>query len=244
MASTSEVGHAKNVANLADLTSFITTFGAAYSPSKTSLKLAELQTLHSKASDNLSAVILKRNDFNVAVDQRVNGFANLRALSTRLVNALKVTDATAETISNAQGFNRKIQGQRATPKIEITDASQPAPKTISSSQQSVDQLIQHFEALITVLDNEASYNPNEQELKVASLKTLLSELKAKNQTVSDAYAEVSSSRAARNKTLYTHDTGLVDTAIDAKNYIKSAFGATSTEYNQVKPILFKNQKIG
>ena len=95
-----------------------------------------------------------------------------------------------------------------------------------------------------MLDNETSYGPSENELKVASLKTLLSDFILSNENVSQAYANVSSSRADRNKTLYSNDIGLVDTAMNVKNYIKSAYGVSSPQYNQIKSIKFKNEKIG
>ena len=44
MASTTETGHAKNVANFEDLISFCTGYGAPYNPSKASIKLAALGT--------------------------------------------------------------------------------------------------------------------------------------------------------------------------------------------------------
>ncbi|MDX2172203.1 MAG: hypothetical protein SFY56_03740 [Bacteroidota bacterium] len=44
MASTSETGHDKNVANFENLISFCVGYGATYNPSKTSLKVPQLQT--------------------------------------------------------------------------------------------------------------------------------------------------------------------------------------------------------
>ena len=49
MASTSETGHAKNVANFQDLIEFVTGYGATYNPSKSSLKLAQLVALKATA---------------------------------------------------------------------------------------------------------------------------------------------------------------------------------------------------
>ena len=46
MASTSETGHAKNVANFQDLTSFCTGYGATYNPTNPRLTLAELENLY------------------------------------------------------------------------------------------------------------------------------------------------------------------------------------------------------
>ena len=42
MASTSETGHAKNVANVQDLISFLTGFAATYNPSKNALSINSL----------------------------------------------------------------------------------------------------------------------------------------------------------------------------------------------------------
>jgi hypothetical protein len=52
MASTTETGHAKNVATFEDLISFCTGYGATYNPSKATLKLPALNhtTYSSKRS--------------------------------------------------------------------------------------------------------------------------------------------------------------------------------------------------
>ena len=59
MASTSEVGHAKNVANFQDLIEFVTGYGATYNPSKNSLKLPQLVALKATAETKLTDVFLK-----------------------------------------------------------------------------------------------------------------------------------------------------------------------------------------
>ncbi|HQW16595.1 MAG: hypothetical protein JNK36_01820 [Bacteroidia bacterium] len=45
MASTSETGHAKNVANLEDMISFCTDYGGTYNPSKAATQIPLLNTL-------------------------------------------------------------------------------------------------------------------------------------------------------------------------------------------------------
>ena len=49
MASTTETGHAKNVATFEDLISFCTGYGATYNPSKAALKLPALTTQNTEA---------------------------------------------------------------------------------------------------------------------------------------------------------------------------------------------------
>jgi len=243
MASISETGHAKNVANFQDLIEFVTGYGETYNPSKASLKLPQLIALKASAENNLADVISKNTNYNSKVNERINAFSGLKSLSTRLVNALQTTDATPQTVNDAKGFNRKMQGKKASSEQSQTDPNAPAPTTISTSQQSYDQLIQHLAGLTSVLEAETSYQPNEVELKVGTIQTLVADLTAKNTAVATAYASISNSRIARNETLYSATTGLVETANEVKKYIKSVFGASSPQFAQVKGIEFKKPKI-
>ena len=243
MASTSETGHAKNVANFQNLIAFVTGYGATYNPSKNALKLPQLIALKADAETKLADVVTKNTAYNNKVNERLNAFSGLKSLSTRLVNALQTTDATDETIGNAKTFNRKMQGKRASATQTQTETNTPAPSTISTSQQSYDQLIQHLAGLTSVLEAETSYTPNETDLQVATIQAKIDNLTAKNTAVATAYASISNSRIARNETLYSSTTGLVETANEVKKYVKSVFGASSPQFAQVKGIEFKKPKI-
>lgn len=238
MASKSEVGHAKNVANFQDLIEFVIGYDTNYNPSKASLKLANLQALKAEGDTKLADVITKNTAFNGKVNERMLAFSNLRKLGTRLISALETTDAAKETIKDAKGFNRKIQGKRASQPQTPTDPNTQAPNTISTSQQSYDQLIQHLVGLKEVLKSEASYNPNENELKITTLEDLIIDLTKKNNEVATAYTNISNSRISRNKTLYTAQVNLYETALDVKKYVKSIFGPTSPEYAQVSALKY------
>lgn len=238
MASTSETGHAKNVANFQDLIAFATGYGTTYNPSKNALKLAQLATLKATAETHLSDVIATNTVYNTTMNARSDAFRDLKSLATRLVNALETTDASAQTIKDAKGFNRKIQGKRAPYQAPVFNPNAPAPTTISSSQMSFDQQIQHLGGLIAVLQSEPSYAPNETDLTIATIVLKQADLTAKNNAVAQAYANVSNSRIARNSVLYGTDTGIKDIAVEVKKYIKSVYGATSPQFAQVKGIPF------
>ena len=242
MASTSEVGHAKNVANFHDLISFCQGYGASYNPSKASLKVASLQTLETTAQNSLAAVIPLRTAYNDTVNARIQEFSGIKPLATRLVNALQATDATKEKIADAKTFNKKIQGGKSTPQTPVTPDT-PAPTTISNSQQSYDQLVQHFTGLISVLSTETSYSPNESELTVSDLNSKLANLVQKNKDISDAYTNVDNSRISRNDVLYNDTPNLVSTAAEVKKYVKSVFGASSPQYAQVSGIKITKPKM-
>ena len=243
MASTSEVGHAKNVANFQDLIEFVIGYGTTYNPSKNSLKLPQLITLKDNAQAKLNDVITKNTIYNNKVNERMVAFSNLKSFSTRLVNALQTTDATNETINNAKTFNRKMQGKKASTTQTPTDPNAPAPATISTSQQSYDQLIQHLAGLKSVLETEPSYTPNEVELQIATIDSKIADLSAKNTAVATAYTNISNSRISRNETLYTSENGIYETASEVKKYIKSVFGASSPQYNQVSGIKFSKPRL-
>ncbi|RAR51050.1 hypothetical protein [Flavobacterium lacus] len=217
MTSTSEVGHAKNVANFQDLIEFVTGYGATYNPSKNSLKLSELIALKVEAEAKLADVITKNTNYNNKVNERMIAFSNVKALSTRLVNALQTTEATIETINDAKTFNRKMQGKKVSATQTPTDTNAPAPATISTSQQSYDQLIQHLTGLKSVLESEPSYTPNETDLQIDTINAKITELTEKNTAVAAAYASVSNSRISRNETLYTNQNSIFETASEVKN---------------------------
>ena len=242
MASVSETGHAKNVANLQDLISFVTGYGATYNPTKNALKLPQLNALATTSQANLADVVTKNTTFNNKVNERVVAFSNLKSLSTRLINALQTTDATTEKIADAKGFNKKLQGVRAKTVTTPPDPNAPAPATISTSQQSYDQQIQHLAGIISVLQSETTYAPNENDLKIVTLTAKQADLTTKNNAVATAYTNISNSRISRDTTLYGTDTGLLDIASEVKKYVKSVYGATSPQFAQVKGIVFTKKR--
>lgn len=243
MTSTIETGHAKNVANFQDLISFAIGYGTTYNPSKNALQIPQLNALLATSQTSLNDVITKNTDYNNKVNERIIAFSNLKALSTRLINALEATNASPEKIKDAKGFNRKIQGKRTTTTTSATiDTHTTVPATISASQMSYDQQIQHFAGLISILQSEPSYTPNEADLKITALTAKQKDLMDKNKDTTAAYANISNSRIARNKSLYATDTGLVDTATEVKKYLKSIFGAASPQYAQVNGIKFKKAR--
>ncbi|NLV94425.1 MAG: hypothetical protein GX031_07755 [Candidatus Riflebacteria bacterium] len=234
MSSTSEKGHAKNVANFEAEISFCTAYGGAYKPSKESLSLDALNDLLSKSKDTLKEVTNAKNLWDIAVNERQIAFAKLKPTATRIVNALDVTDASDQTVADAKSINKKIQGGRVSAKPDEGEDK----KTISTSQQSYDNLVENFSKLIDLVSSEPSYTPNETELTVTSLHTYLSELNDANTKVINAYTVYSNAMISRNEVFYAKETGLVDTALEVKRYVKSVFGATSPQFKQVSGLEF------
>lgn len=242
MASTSETGHAKNVTNFQTLITFVTGYGVTYNPTKSKLQLANLILKQVAGQSDLGIVVTDNTAYNNKVNERFAEFSDVKSLSTRLTNSLETTDASPEKIKDAKGFNRKMQGKRASIISAPIDPNTPAPNTISSSQLSYDQQIQHLIGLNSVLLSETSYAPNETILQTTTVATKIDTLTTKNNEVATAYTQVSNSRIQRNKTIYGKEDGIVDIALGVKKYVKSIFGATSPQYEQISGIEFKRAK--
>lgn len=248
MSSTSETGHAKNVANFDELISYANGYGTAYNPSKEGIQLPGLQTLSGNANQAIDLVNESIPLYKNAIAARELVFDPLNKLSTRVINALKATDAAEQLQENTRTIIRKIQGTRAKPKKSEEDRQDgdeqgKRGKGISVSQMSFDSRLDNFNKLIKLLSSIAEYTPNEEELNVTGLNALSGSLKEKNTSVVSTTTALSNARIARNKVLYTKDTGLVDVASDVKSYVKSVYGATSPQYKQVSKLEFKAVKL-
>ncbi|MEI7595941.1 MAG: hypothetical protein WCK02_09355 [Bacteroidota bacterium] len=245
--SNSEAGHAKTIAFFDEIISASIGYGTAYNPSKANIKVAAMQATSTNAKNALSAVNAAIPAYSNAVAAREIAFLPLTKLSTRILNALKATDTPQQVIDNAKTIVRKLQGSRAKPKktdeqIESLAAKGITVKEISASQLSFDNKLDNLDKLIKQLGAATLYIPNEGDLKVASLTALYNDLKLKNNAVLTTSTPLFNARFMRNELLYKPGTGIVDTALAAKTYIKSVFGATSPQYKQIAKTRFRNVK--
>ena len=247
MANTSETGHAKNVTNLESLITSIIALETSYNPSRDSIKLPALQALLTASTESLNAVNIAQATYSNAVAARKVAFEPFGKLITRVMNSLKASGTSTQVVQSARTIVRKLQGRRASAKIteeekKALEAEGKEVNQISASQMSFDNRIENFDRLIMLLSSIPLYNPNEEELKVETLKALHNQLKEKNSEVILPIVQLSNSRMTRNKILYSENTGLVDVALDSKTYIKSIFGATSPQYKQISKLRFIRPK--
>ena len=243
MATNSDINHAKNVTNFETLISVVVSLGATYNPSKNSLKLPALQTLHSAATDSMTALKNAESATATAVDTRELAFKSIGSLFTRINNALKASNSTVQADDTAKSIFRKLHGKRASAKLTedqkaVLLAEGKEVNQNSNSQMGYDDRVENFESLISFLQTVPEYNPNEEELKITTLQALLSDLKAKNISVMQNRIAEDTVRGVRKSVQNTPLTGLVDIANDVKSYIKSVFGVNSTQYKLVSKLRF------
>ena len=244
MASTSETGHAKNVANFESLISFAKGYGTSYNPSKDSIKIEALEVILANAKNSFIDIDTLFPAYTNAVSAREFAFAPLSKIITRVNNAIKATDTTELVDESVKTLVRKIQGTRASAKISDEEKKQLEAEgkevnQISSSQMGYDNRLENLYKLIMLLSSIPQYNPNEEELKISTLTAMYEDFKAKNATVVETTTPLSNARIARNEIMYKPLSGLVEIAFDSKVYIKSVFGASSPQYKQVSKLEFK-----
>lgn len=247
MATFIERGHQKNIANFEDLISFCIAYGTAYNPANTNITIAALQAKRTAALAVLQAVKTAKTALDNATNSREILFKDFKKLATRVINALSAVSPAKQTIADAKTINNKIQGKRAAgkKKIKPTDSSttpdsseSPDDSSISVSQQSYDSLMDHFAKLIETVSQEPLYIPNEADLNVTGLNTLLTSMQTANSGVINTTTAFSNARIVRDKTLYEKGTGLAFCADEVKKYVKSVFGARSPQYKQISKIKF------
>ena len=240
MASTSETGHAKNVANLQKLTEQVTVY-TLYNPPVDNLKVANLTALYIAASTKLNEVEDKRNANKNAITVRQSAFENLKSTCTKIINHLEILGLPQGTIDQAKSLNRTIQGgqkKTTTPPEEGKEET----KTVSTSRQSYTQQADNFGILLQLLGTITEYNPNEDDLKLTNLETYKNLLVSSTQSVDQTEAELNNKLIERDQILYADGTGLYSIAQNVKKYVKSLYGAISPEYTNVSSIEFTSRK--
>jgi len=234
--STHETGHAKNVANFEDVIAFCTGYGAKYNPSLNRITIVELNSILTNALNELNNVNTALAPWTIAINERQSAYEPISKLTTRLISALDASGDNHKIVEDARTIARKITGARKSKKIENPDPDDK--KSISTSQQSYDSRLENFTKLKILLAEVTEYAPNETELQIATLETLISDLIAKNTAVISTTTPLSNARIERDKVLYAKSTGLVDIAYEVKKYVKSVYGTSAPEYKQISSIRF------
>ena len=247
MKATNSSGHEQNVTNLNMVTSCITTFGTQYNPSVNALTIPELTKLYQRGLAANTAVDVAEVATKNARAARSNKFDGIDPKVTRIANAVRICGATPQIVDQVETIVRELRAKRATDKLTDEEiAAEKAKgnevKQVTSHQSTYDRKVVNFGKLAQLLPTIPQYKPNEPELTAETIKSDYTELKSLNDEVVTAIARNEAADIARCEVLEADNTGLVDIALAAKQYVKSAFGATSPQYKQISNIPFKRSK--
>lgn len=239
MASNSETGHAKNVANFKELITIVKSYGQQYQPTAANLKVPMLE-----AQAELGELSLNKLKEAETLAKQANAalkasFLTLNTFCSQLISLLNSSGAKASSVDEARAVQKRITGANSKKKkAENGDViPEDAKSSRSVSRQSYDSRLDDFEKLVMILQNIPEYQPNEEAFKVTTLQRMILSMKELIENNDEKDVMRSQAMNERNKVLYTPETGVVDTALKVKSYIKAIFGGIkSNEYKAVSKI--------
>jgi hypothetical protein len=245
MKSTIETGMNTYIGHFQVLIKVCEGFGIRYNPQSPALQIAAMQVKLTDVQNAVNTVDILVPVYITAESARHDVFALMPPIATRVQAAAVVADLPEAIMTRIKETVRKIRGVRAK-KITGDDVAQNGNtpvKYVSVSQTSFNEQIEHFNQLIELVASQPSYAPAETDLSVPSLRTLFGNMCNMNDAVMTAITPLITSRQVRNMLLFAPKTGMIDTALAVKQYVKAAFGAQSQEYREVNHISFRNRKI-
>ena len=239
MASTSETGHAKNIANLNKFNTFAVALGGTYNPSNPILEISKLQALYTKALSDQEKVNINLTPYSNAVDARELIFMPLNKQLTKLRKIFISTEGVGPLqIEDFMTIIRKLKGKR-----KPGEAKNATPEELenqhSISQMSYDQRTNTMDSLISLLANTPNFNPNEEEFKVDTYQAIKNQMLESTNAVNQTFTSLNTARSQRNTTLYNGSENLVETANKAKSYILGVLATSSLEYKAISKLQFK-----
>ncbi len=241
MSSTSETGHAKNVAGLEDLIDHLEVLNPPYNPSKTLLQLSSLKAQLPPAQAAIKTISTTAPPYQLAVDAQEELFKPLGKMLTRIMNIFRSSVDNPNEVESAESLAKLMKGGSKPAKKPAEEAQTEPKNNKSTSRRSYDSIIENFEKLIDILIANPLYKPNETEFKTATLSALLADMKAKNKAVGVLEGPLRGARLERNKLLYTPGTGIVDVGNDVRIHIRGILKPDNPHYKAILAIKFKSR---
>ncbi len=235
MASTSETGHNKNVANFSSAYQILEEMGSLYNPSNANLKLQMLIPIKTELSGIITVLNDKKPVYrNVVADREVE-IAPLSKLITQSFNFAKSLDISVTDKENLQSQVKKIRGDV---KAKVVNPETAEGNSISTSQMSYDSRIANLDAYISQLASHPEYLPNETDIQIVNLKAYHLRLKTLSEEVNSAGNALITARKNRNDILYKNPKNVIQIIKDIKAYVKSLGAAGEPYYRALVKLKF------
>lgn len=239
MASTSETGHNKNVANFNSAIQVLVEMGLMYNPSNPALQLVNLNPIQSTLSTAITALNNKKPVYKNAVASREILMAELPARLTMSLNFAKSTNISQTDKDNLSSQVKKMRGDK---KLKAVNPDSTAGDTISTSQMSYDSRIANLDTYISQLASLEYYIPNETIIQIPNFQNYHQQLTTSSTLVNSAGNGLITGRKNRNDILYYNDTNIIQVTREIKAYLKSLGAAADPYYKAIVKLQFKDIK--
>ena len=239
MASVSELGHNKNVANLTSGIQILEEMGTLYNPTNANIFLSNLNPIKTELNGTIAVLNEKKPIYKNAVAHREIIIAPLSKKTTKSLNYFKSLSVSATDKENVANQVKKIRGDKSPKKVnpETTESN-----AISTSQMSYDSRIANLDTYINQLASHPEYVPNETEIQIPSLQAYHQELATASSQVNAAGNALLTARKNRNEVLYTNENNVIKLMQEVKAYLKSLGDAGTPYYKAFVKLKFKDSK--
>lgn len=247
MSSTSETGHAKNLANLKRADTFIIQAGSIYLPSNNSISQGSINAVYNNCKTAFDNFLSAEAEYKKQTNIREIEFKKLDALIAQIMSHILSLDLDKQTVKDVQATVKKYNGSKG--KQTLADAGkaplaiadpnnqdsekpqeEESDASISQSQQSFDNKFATAEKIKYTLLSIPTYNPNEPELQTGNIQTFLTNLDAINNTANAATTAMLKARSIRNELFYIGPNSLYYTAIKWRRYMRQILLKSNPEF--------------
>lgn len=236
MASTSETGHSKNIANFSTAIQVLVEMGGIYNPTNTNILIPNLNTVKAGLGNVITFLNNKKPIYKNAVADREILIAELPARLTMSLNFAKSTNISKTDKENLASQVKKMRGDR---KTAIVNPDTAGTDTISTSQMSYDSRIANFDTYISQLSSHSEYIPNETVITISNFQDYHQKLISSSSVVNSSANELITGRKNRNDLLYNNQTNVLQLVRDIKAYLKSLGTAGEPYYKAITKLQFK-----
>ena len=239
MASTSETGHSKNVANFATAIQVLQEMGSLYNPSNPNLLIANLNTVKTNLGTTITFLNNKKPAYKNAVADREILIAQLPSRLTMSLNYAKSTNISQTDKENLASQVKKMRGDK---KTKVVNPDTAEGDSISTSQMSYDSRIANLDTYISQLSSLNEYIPNETVIQITDLQSFHQNLTNSSTLVNSAGNELITGRKNRNDVLYNNPLNVIQLVREIKAYLKSLGTAAEPYYKAIVKLQFKDTK--
>jgi hypothetical protein len=216
-----------------------------YAPPRTEESVASFKNLLDDIQEANDKETEEENKYTLTVDDRITAFRDGSQSVFKLLSPLRGAleaqyGKTSIHYETAKRFLDKLQHSTSAKKKGTEgdgeaqgEGGLSVEHNVSRSEQSYGSILQYFTDLVHTLEQFGDFNPTNDALKVANLKTVLMQLSALNNSVTDKYNALRFQRSERGK-LYDE---LSERVQRVKSYVKATYGVDSVEYGLIKGVV-------
>lgn len=244
-----ESGHPKLLESLGKLIAIDETLDQARLNPPAGLRLADLQAKRDAGTTLQTTVGNSRADWRTVALDRATDIEKFDSIAAEAVALFEGRGASKESVEDARGYVRKLQGRRLSAAKPATDENgnpvlDESPQGISAAQTSAAAKISTMYELIDFLEAQPKYaEVNKPGFTAAELRAFVDATQAKHDASLASVAKLSGDRRERNKFFYTDEDCICELARQFKALVGGAYGFKSPEYKAVNAIPFRKPKL-